>query len=520
MIVDIGFDNNGKQLYQVHESHRLVRKEMPKLASFSDDKHARRVLEAILPSTLNQKGDDDDEKPEGVDDSDLDIWSEDVEAAFEEVLLIIPKNGLNKIKISGRLCGRNELISDYILTKTGKYRSRKQVSSHIQVIKNLGQKLDIIQLINEGPVFHSEEERDENTRRFEEIFSKINLNKSLGLGDSVKKRPSLASTMQPPKKRRVVNVAIENFFISISDTMAANPILLTLQTSGDLKTLRLKENAVLSNRFPSLGDFSNSSVPIIHNMVRIQVPLQLPYNYTLDGLKTNFLVKLDTVGGLDASHLAIFTSVYSFGHELMKLNEPLKLNENVPYLPKFWSFFLNELISKPSTTSDALRGITIKQIIYESSAKPLALVPKQKIKALLLWEFAGVLDLKDAVTLTARLVLPDPPAANAHNVIPQLVMYQPPEPVLFSTPNTASSMLSMAPNTASTMASVPDLVPPQLNVQRKFQSLQQQMPLVPPSYPAYAMANPPPGPGMDFVMMPDPHDYSVYQEPIPFDQFP
>ena len=75
---------------------------------------------------------------------DNDIWSEDVEQAFEEVLNIIPKNGLNKIKISGRSCGRNELISDYIFTKTGKFRTRKQVSSHIQVIKNLGQKLHII----------------------------------------------------------------------------------------------------------------------------------------------------------------------------------------------------------------------------------------------------------------------------------------------------------------------------------------------------------------------------------------
>ncbi|KAK9470412.1 TEA/ATTS domain family-domain-containing protein [Dipodascopsis tothii] len=65
------------------------------------------------------------------------IWSKDVEDAFMEAIRKIPKVGRRKITVNGRPCGRNELISDFILRKTGKVRTRKQVSSHIQVLKHL-----------------------------------------------------------------------------------------------------------------------------------------------------------------------------------------------------------------------------------------------------------------------------------------------------------------------------------------------------------------------------------------------
>ncbi|OCL12546.1 TEA-domain-containing protein, partial [Glonium stellatum] len=64
-------------------------------------------------------------------------WPEHMEYAFFRGLVRYEPMGRRKMVLDGKQRGRNELVADAIQRDTGEARSRKQVSSHIQVLKTL-----------------------------------------------------------------------------------------------------------------------------------------------------------------------------------------------------------------------------------------------------------------------------------------------------------------------------------------------------------------------------------------------
>jgi transcriptional enhancer factor len=442
VIVDISVNDAGKQVYEVLGVKRGPRKRTIATQESPLDGHVakrqtqmRSILGAISSSTLNQdeKNNEAPESPTSKKtNNDVNIWCVEVENAFEEALLMIPKNGLTKIKISGKSCGRNELISDYILQKTGKVRTRKQVSSHIQVIKNLKKNQQLIDLINNGPSDPAASEK------FDHVFSEIFFQKSLGsTGDvpvirvkkssprktrasSAKNSNKLESLRAPNKDYRAIDCQLKSFEMK----NARNFIYTTLNARAE-QPLRLKRDASVQNRFPNLHEYYNydsdtdQQITIIHNLVKLRLleKAHIPM--------TDLTIELNRVDPQELK-FGCKTVIYCFGNEVLNINSDLKIiaqcsaegsqMKNVtlklPFATEFWVAFFNSIEQNINNTHDpvqsenqksmGVKGLTMKQVIYHKNL-PLG-YEKYDIKALLLWEFTRGYD--SCQTTSRRLYLP------------------------------------------------------------------------------------------------------------------
>lgn len=330
-----------------------------------------------------------------------DLWAPDVQHAFEEVLAIVPKNGLNKVKVSGRSCGRNELISDYIYAKTGKFRSRKQVLSHIQVIKNMGHphQRELVRLINDGPRFASPIEAKENNARFEEIFSNIYLKKLLGGIQPLRKRASSPPPRRAKKPAR--NVSVRNIRFDVHNPYTGCTSALTFHRDLPHPRLLLNHDAQFSSRFPGIHEFTSSHISTVHSMVRLLHSMHVLADYAIEtDLSANFCV------AADQQNLCCFSTVYSHGIEIHKVrDEHFQTNTNTPFLSDFWRCFFAKFAEQPHRLDDALRAITVQQVLYEPGASKKT-IAKKNVRAVLLWEFSVVYNWEEALTLVALLQLP------------------------------------------------------------------------------------------------------------------
>ncbi|KAG7886163.1 hypothetical protein KL936_005080 [Ogataea polymorpha] len=400
-------------------------------------------------------------------DKEQEKWPQDVEEAFEQALRIIPKHGLHKIKINGRACGRNELISDYIYAKTGKVRSRKQVSSHIQVVKNIKKRPELTKLILDGPPC------DEETKRlFDQEFSRISMAKMAAADKSpgASKVQTIRYPLTPihPNSSGVrqqlsladlfrIDLTLKKFIMNYVDFEEPenSHMFTSLPEDYYQPPLRIRTNADLSHRFPQLFDLIDQikaqtpwspsmqmhstlpPVPLLHGMVKIVAPDE-NHNTNSGHFNVNSSLQLHSIPATDRKY-ACLTLIYSYGRTIVTTLEKLETKVvrkqgshkdvalEIRLGTNYWADFfagIRRLMGAPETKdirkdllTRAIKGITMKQVIVNvndenelvAETKPrisLDHVRKDNVRAIILWEFLKVDDQKEAKTTIRRLHLP------------------------------------------------------------------------------------------------------------------
>lgn len=324
------------------------------------------------------------------------IWSEDVETALHEILAMAPKQGSHRVKICNRSVGRNDIISTYILAKTGKYRRRKQISSHIQVLKNHGTNKALIELIKNGPTFETVEEDEANRNKFIATFESICKQKGQLFeylpfnGDNLLNSSDLASTLEPD-----LDVHLSQLVFFINSAKYG-----TLCLTSQVKVLPPHHPAPsLTYQFPAVERHFQYKAPILRNTVRI-----FPNLYDL-GAVMHTRCRVDVTGY--NGPLNCFTTVMSMGQEVLRTNEKdFPVNQSSPFLKNFWNSLFQTCDQLIAPTILTFQGITVKQILYKPIDEDSYDLLLSNVKAVLLWDFGIVNRAEDAVTISSKVLVP------------------------------------------------------------------------------------------------------------------
>ncbi|EJU05704.1 TEA-domain-containing protein [Dacryopinax primogenitus] len=330
------------------------------------------------------------------------VWSADVEEAFHQAIKVVPKLGRRKMQINGKLCGRNELIAEHIYKLTGKRRTRKQISSHIQVLKNTHKNDHELMKALVDPVFEEDGKADQKatmpavrSHRLSNVSITSDILMDPGLSPQ-SGSPTDSSSMMPITPS-YMSSARGSFESSASSRPSAYPGFATshlgsptvvsgfsIWASGPIQTIPAHYYAKATFPIPSphamldvvffedlpMADIRYAQVKYMYDtlpcqFLHIESQLVLPplheSSAILEGAQSMCAsLFLSSVQELD---LRCVTTVYWLGEAKSTTDVPVDLIETrandehpyqytAPFMPQFWSYLL-----EGSRSNDHISGV-------------------------------------------------------------------------------------------------------------------------------------------------------------------
>ncbi|KTW30167.1 hypothetical protein T552_00644 [Pneumocystis carinii B80] len=276
------------------------------------------------------------------------VWPVDVEEAFMDAIAHIPKLGRRKIVVGSKSCGRNELIADYIYRRTGKIRTRKQVSSHIQVLKHLRREdPEFLKMISDTPCT-SPDKLKSNLAFFTPSSPPVNFDSSVSCRQSntFDFPRSLANNFLSSSVLKYPYFRVLEF--SIWKTSFASEHVYSRLKDSSLTTVFLDSLPNWSVRFPYLVEVLLSPIGITCPVYYVNSILSIPsINDEKSAFQAHFVLAKPPITVQDETWGCVIR-IYTMSQCILELKQKAFVHdENIvlPFAIDFWATFLSGLNS-------------------------------------------------------------------------------------------------------------------------------------------------------------------------------
>ncbi|KAE8315062.1 TEA/ATTS domain family-domain-containing protein [Aspergillus transmontanensis] len=400
-----------------------------------------------------------DQQRRGTEEDGEPVWSDELEYAFKQALEANPPMGRGKSSERGISCSRNELIAEYIYKLTGKRRTSKQVSSHLQVLESfLKGHPDWERLVQEQLTGHSNSQIQPFAARWGASMDHLpssHYSKHINVSYPAPLRMMPPSSRELPLPQCSFTPNLPDPHVSAAQCInfemwVTSPNTLTriddafhvythLQRDQRQAPMPLEELTNWRTSFPRLNSLlSDVNQPLNCEIILVEANLKLMDDFPPKGSKLGIFLELDMVNAMSGSALMTqqmenwmcYNYIYEYGRRTTEawhsLPEPHTTKIRLPFESSWWAKTFTTLTEDKleieasrhhhaagGCNRQYFRNLTVVQEIRASERASLGRLHNQypmfpsgesKAMAVILWKFRQTRQNEVGATLWRTLI--------------------------------------------------------------------------------------------------------------------